>query len=118
MQGQGDDKGGALSGRAFYLDRAAFVINDVFDDGQPQTGTLDMIADNFVAAVERVKKLRQAVFVDSDASIADNELIIADMRILGRQLADFKADRTAFRSKFNSVADDIVRNALQMQDVA
>ena len=97
MQGQGDDKGGALSGRAFYLDRAAFVINDVFDDGQPQTGTFDMIADNFVAAVERVKKLRQAVFVDSDASIADDELIIADMRIFGRQLADFKADHTAIR---------------------
>ncbi len=76
VPGQLNNETAAFSQPAFNRNMAAMGLGNVFDDGQPQTGSPHVAAAGFVHPVEALKETRQMLLGNTDTVVlnADDDI--------------------------------------------
>src|SRR5579864_2094564 len=105
-RGQADRKAAALAGRAVDRDGATHCFGELFDEGEPQTGTAATAVFG-AAAEEWLEHVGEILWSDAIASVADREL---DHAVFG---GNGGRDETAGRSVTDRVADQIAHDLIQ-----
>jgi len=108
---------GAFAQFAVDLDRAAQLLHQTLDDGQPQSGAADAGAASQALLRERLKDPRQKALGDAAAAVLNRQYSI-NGAVLQRMLAADHLNRTAFRRELDGVAQNVDGDLLEAKGVA
>ena len=105
-----DGEGCSLSELALDLDFSLVEVNDFLDVGEAQSESLHIVYVSGVNAVELVKHLLEALFLNADARIADGEVEVLVV-VPGLQVYIYRLVGLAI---LHGVVDEVVDDILEM----